>query len=492
MTGRRRKVAVGAAVAGLLGVGWWSLDEGPAGPDDPCAGRSRLVQATTAELVPRAELLPEGSVGDERRPVVRAVDALGRALGTGGVVAGRFFPGPADLPALVPLDDAVPGALLLARAPDPARPGSLTAVRLPGGDPAWARTFAGTTPGGGLVGDHLVTVLGPERRAAGTRPPAVLTLDPRDGSLVACVAPAVDQVVLDQDASRFRMLADQAGTDVVVAAVVPGRAVTLSRVAPAEGRVVWGRQTDGLTEAGSVTVTGPGPDGAVLLGRLGHDPVRLVEEAAAADRSDRSERSRPDVAAYSLDDGDRVWTFPRPADRTAAMVVGADPDTGATVVVTARRGAAAQTFPRVSLVVLDPAGRPVWSRALGRGFWHGELWGSSVVLRGPDPRGGAGATLLRAHALEDGRRLWTVRSREAPPRGTEPREGFGPGVALGGQLGGQLVGQYVVPAPNGLLQVDPATGRVARLDSDVAVDQVLPVGDLVLVRTGNALLVLGG
>ena len=46
-----------------------------------------------------------------------------------------------------------------------------------------------------------------------------------------------------------------------------------------------------------------------------------------------------------------------------------------------------------------------------------------------------------------------------------------------------------VPAPNGLLEVDVATGRVTRHDSESRVDQLLRVGDSTVVVSGTALLV---
>jgi hypothetical protein len=105
------------------------------------------------------------------------------------------------------------------------------------------------------------------------------------------------------------------------------------------------------------------------------------------------------------------------------------------------------------------------------------------VVQGPDARGGA---LLRAFAAPDGAgsrtERWTLSSRTLPGKGDRPRTGFGAGVAIGDG--------YVLPAPNGLVLVDPGSGTVERLDSTERIDQVLPVGEVVVVRAGAALLVV--
>jgi hypothetical protein len=82
----------------------------------------------------------------------------------------------------------------------------------------------------------------------------------------------------------------------------------------------------------------------------------------------------------------------------------------------------------------------------------------------------------------DGRRAWTLDSRAFPALGVEPRQGFGAAVEVGGR--------YLVPAPNGVVAVDPRTGTATRLDSTEPVEQLLPVGEHVVVRTRTALLVV--
>jgi hypothetical protein len=103
-----------------------------------------------------------------------------------------------------------------------------------------------------------------------------------------------------------------------------------------------------------------------------------------------------------------------------------------------------------------------------------------VVAQGADPRGGP---QLRAFDAKHGSPTWRLRSEQAPPRGPDPRTNFGEAVQVGSRV--------LVPSPNGLLSVDPASGRAERLDSDVAIEQVLPLGDHAVVRTADALLVVG-
>jgi hypothetical protein len=49
-----------------------------------------------------------------------------------------------------------------------------------------------------------------------------------------------------------------------------------------------------------------------------------------------------------------------------------------------------------------------------------------------------------------------------------------------------------VPSPNGVVLVDPDSGEVERRDSEVAVEELFPSGDHLVVRTDEALLVVRG
>jgi outer membrane protein assembly factor BamB len=146
---------------------------------------------------------------------------------------------------------------------------------------------------------------------------------------------------------------------------------------------------------------------------------------------------------------------------------------------TARSNASAEQT-SAALVALGTDGRTLWRRPVGTGYWDASLWGSSVVAQGPDPNGGP---QLRAFDATSGTPTWRIGSGQAPPHGRHPRPNFGEAV--------QVDDRFVVPSPNGLLDVDPATGSFHRLDSDVAIEQVLPVADHAVVRTAGALLVVG-
>jgi hypothetical protein len=418
-----------------------------------CSVELTEVESGVPELVPAAELAPEGSVGDERAPVLEAVGGLGGPFGE--VVAGRFYAEGTVPPVLVPFGDDV----VLADATTEA--GEFLAVDVPEGEVRWGRGYAGGAARGGLVGDDFVVLVG------GTTP-AVVTLDSEDGSREACVAAPV----AGESGDVTTLLTDQAATDVIVLAGPPAASVTLSRVAALDGQVRWERELIGLAEAGSVTVV----DETAVVARVAADPVRLADMAAAGGIG------APMVTAYALADGADVWSYPAP-DRsatTAASVVGSEPGSGVVVVVTAERGGSRSSKATVArLAALDAAGEELWTSRVGTGYWSAALWGDLVVAQGASPSGGP---QLRAYSLADGTLRWTIDSSEAPAVGTQPRRNFGGAVAVGED--------YVVPAPNGLLLVDPATGAVERLDSQVAVEQVFPAGDHLVVRTAQALLVV--
>lgn len=442
---------VGAVVAGLVGAGLVLLLRG-LGPD--CAVSVTSLDGPDTELVAVGELTPSGSVGDERRPVVDAVSGLG----LGEVVAGRFFED--GVPSLVPIGDEV----------GLATPRTVRVVGLPDGETRWGRSFGATAAGGGLVADSFVTLVGGAT-------PSLLSFDPESGDLDGCV-----EVPSATGGDPTVLLTDQAGRDVVVGVGPPASAVTLSRVSP-DDAVVWERALTGLVEAGSVTVVGS-PDGgsgggtgaAVVVSRLGADPVRRSEMAVAGGIG------APTLTAYSLDDGSPLWSYPAAPDvaTTAVSVVGHDAEEGLLLVMaSSAAGGTDSRLARNRLVALDAAGEEVWSTRLGSGYWEASLWGAVVVAQGADPAGGP---QLRAFSVADGSPSWRIRSAEAPANGDQPRLNFGSAVPLGSQ--------YAVPAPNGLVVVDPGSGSFERLDSDVAIQQVFPAGDHLVVRTDEALLVI--
>jgi outer membrane protein assembly factor BamB len=185
------------------------------------------------------------------------------------------------------------------------------------------------------------------------------------------------------------------------------------------------------------------------------------------------------VAAYSVADGTPAWTFPPDHGDTAASVVGTTDELLVGLATEARGSSAGRAETR--LVTLDAEGEEAWSVELGRGYWTGTLWDSAVVVQGVDPQGGP---QLRAFSPESGEELWQVRSKDAPPVGDQPRTTFGAGVPLGDDV--------AVPSPNGVLLVDPDSGEVERRDSEVAVEELFPSGDHLVVRTDDALLVVRG
>lgn len=451
MSRRSGWLALGVLLlAFLLGVGAVALTRPP-----DCPVELVELALDAGELVPVAELVPEGSVGEERRPVVEAVAGLGGPLGE--VVAGRFYPEGTAPPVLVPYGD---GVVLAEAGPEV---GDFRAVDLPEGSVRWGRGYDGGVARGGLVGDAFVVLVGGVD-------PVVVALDAGDGDARSCVRVPV----AGESGQVATLLTDQAVTDVVVVAGPPAAAVTLSRIAPRDGRVVWDRELTGLAEAGSLTVVGA----TAVVSRLGVDPVRLADMAAAGGIGSAM------VRAYSLDDGTDAWSYPaeQEASSTAASVVGSEPGSETVVVLTAREGRSGSSKATVArLAALDAGGAEEWSTRIGTGYWSASLWGDLVVAQGAGREGGA---QLRAYSVADGELRWVLDSASLPSLGEQPRTNFGSGTAVGDR--------YLVPAPNGLLLVDPSTGETVRLDSEVAIDQVFAAGDHLLVRTGQALLVLEG
>ena len=454
----RRPAVLVAAVAVLVlagGVGWIVLRGG----ERDCGIRTDAVDSTQPVFVGRAALVPAGSVGAEREPLVRAVDALPAPFGE--VVSGRFYGDQDRVPQLVGDGDAV------VLAEPPARPGGPTTLREvepPEGEVRWARTLVGGAASGGPVGDRFVT-------AVGGADPTLLTVDASSGELLGC-----HDVPVARGTGPATVRTDQAGSDVVLVASRDGAASTLSVVDPEDGTVRLRTTLPAPDEVGSVSVVG----GQAVVSRVGHDPVRLAELAT------RGGIPRPMVTAYSLDDGKPTWTYPRRSDpdtappgtappATAAAVMDTDPRTGATYVL-AVDGAGGSPVSR--LVALDVEGRTTWTSTLGRGFWDASTSGDLLLVQGPDPAGGA---VLRALHRDDGSSAWTLHTRDYPgPRPALQR--FGPATEVGGRL--------IMTTPAGLVLVDPATGRASAVRTSLRVDQVLPVGDQVLLRSGEALLVL--
>lgn len=445
-------VAVGALllVTGA-GTGAVLLTRGP-----ECPVELVELDKGAGELVAVDELAPEGSVGEERQPVIDAVDDLDGPIGD--VVAGRFYADGTAPPVLVPFGEDV----VLASAADD--DGDFLAVEVPDGSVRWARGYDGGAARGGLVGETFVVLVG-------GADPAVLALDSGDGDERGCT-PVPLAGGSGEIGTEGTLLTDQAGTDVVVAAAPAAAPLTLSKVDPLDAEVAWQQELSGVAEAGSLTVVGD----TAVVGRIELDPVRLADMAVAGGIS------TPMVRAYSLDDGTESWSYPGPEESrsTSAMVVGSEAGTDRVVVITAEAGSSRSSKASVArLVALEPDGTESWSTRLGSGYWSASLWGDLVVAQGAGKTRGA---QLRAYSLTDGDLRWTLASADLPSVGDQPRTNFGSGTAVDGG--------YLVPSPNGLLLVDPATGESERLDSTVAVEQLFAAGDHLLLRTRNALLVL--
>ncbi len=406
--------------------------------------------ADVPELVARAELVPSGTVGRQRGPVVAAFDDLARPFGP--LLAGRFFKPRDPAPALLPLGERLG---LVGRT-------SLRVVDLPTGQVAWAVELDAPIVRGGPVGD-AVTLL-----TSGAAP-SVLTLDGSTGALLACSEVPLAGPATGQPATTLQT--DQAGPDVVVVAGRVASPVTAARlpVLPGtpEGSASWRHELAGVGEAAAVTVAGD----RVVVSRV-VDPVRLAELAVAGGITS------PLVTTYDAASGKPSWTYPDgpPGDR-AAMLLGEDAGTGTWLVLEAAPGRDDRvTRSEWTLVALDDSGDPQWRRPLGPGLVSGSVWGDRIVLQGPAPGGGA---RLRSFDL-DGRPSWSVSTPDLPFG--EQRDNFGPSTAVGVER--------LVPSPNGLVALDPERGRPRPLNVREPVDELVVVGDHLVVRSGPALLVL--
>ena len=396
----------------------------------PSSGEAR------PQLLRREELLPAGTVGTTRHRVVDAIEGLGGPVGQ--VVTGRFFEKLTERPSVVAYGDR----LVLVTAPAAGRAtvdvvdadAARTDWRVDlTGDPAW------TTFTGGPVGDDLVLAFsGPE--------PALLTLGD-DSAPLTCRD-------LPRTGPTTQVRTDQARADVVVASAGPDGRRVVRLVDPTSGTARWTRRGTGAIA--SVAATGD----LVLLAR--------ADSASAATRGLPTPGPGPWLEALARSDGAPAWQVDEPG-----LLLTTGPD--GTSYLLGVRG-------RARVIALDAQGRPRWTAAVPTGFRSAWLWGDRLVLRGPDPAGG---TMLRAFDTTTGSPAWTVRSVQAPPVGDAPRTGLGTPLVEDGTAW--------VPAPNGLLEIDAATGRVTRHDSTARVDELLRLGDpaegRVAVVSGTALLV---
>jgi hypothetical protein len=433
-----------ALVCVVAAVTWLTTRTDGASAECPLAAE-RL--EPTAQFVDREALLPEGTVGDERRAVVDGLSGLGPL---GDVVAGRFYEEQVEAPALVPYGDRL--GMVAAPAEGPA---SLTVVDLategvpptdwavqlsPDGDDPWT----GFT--GGAVGDDWVSVFSGRR-------PALLTLEP-SGAVGTCL-----ELPLDGGGADVVAVTDQAGADVVVLASAATAGWWLGVVDPADGSVE-AEQRDRPGTWQEVKVA----DDLVVGSRWSTSTIGT----SGAPRPDDAQS--PWVTAWDLG-GEPRWTYPASEARPFPAVLLDQGEDGTSYIV---------SFDRDGrwLDAVDASGSRRWRASLAPGEWSGSLWDDVVVVRGPDPDGGP---MLRAYDVGEGRERWVVRARQAPRLGDDPRRDFGEPLTDDGA--------WWVPSPNGLLRIDQRTDEVRRVDSQVRVDELVQVGEQVLVRSGPAVLV---
>jgi hypothetical protein len=429
-------------VAGLL---WWSTASGD--PDAECPWQV-WAQEPRAELVERGSLLPSGTVGDRRRGIVEGVSGLGPL---GDVVAGRFYERALDVPSLAAHGDRL--ALVTAPEDGPATVTVLDPTAEAAEATDWTtRMSAGEGPAwtsftGGAVGADWVAVF------SGVRP-ALLALD-EDGEQRAC-----EQLPLDGGGADVVAVTDQAGEDVVVLASAVGSGWWMGVVDPASGDVVDARRQEGPATWQEVSVAGD-----LVVGSRWR--ASTVGTSGAPRPGDAQ---TPWIQAWDLDGADR-WTYPAGEEPPFPAVLLDLGDDGTSYVVSFDRGGR-------YLDAVGADGERRWRSPLRPGEWSGSSWGDVVVVRGPGPGGGP---MLRAFDAGDGRQRWVVGRRQAPAVGQQPRSGFGTPLTD--------ADAWWVPSPNGLLRIDRTTDEVQRVDSRARVDEMVRVGDSVVVRSGPAVLV---
>ena len=186
------------------------------------------------------------------------------------------------------------------------------------------------------------------------------------------------------------------------------------------------------------------------------------------------------VTTYDVATGEPGWTYPadgEPDDR-AATLLGEVPDTGGLLLLEAAPGRDDRvTRTEWTLVALDADGaaavaaparsRPGQRLGLGRPR-RGAGTRRRVAGRGCGP---STSTADRCGAC----------STPDLPFG-EQRDNFGPATTVGEER--------LVPSPNGLVALDPETGRARPLNVREPIDELVVVGEHLVVRSGPALLVL--
>jgi hypothetical protein len=434
-------------VLGVVGVVLAVTREG-GGEAADCLVEAQPREAT-AQFVSRESLLPIGSEGDRRRAVVTTLEGAGPI---GDVSAGRFYENRAEVPSLVPYGDRLSLVTALQ-----GRPATIATIDLGEEVPStdWSVGLVSDEPWsgftGGAVGADWVAVF------SGTQA-ATVTLAP-DGERVSCVALPVEGGGTDVVA-----VTDQAGGEVVVLASGGTGDSWLGRLDPRSGEVLSSRRDPGA-DAGQrqwedVKVAADLVVGSRWRpGTLGSSGLPRPDDAQA-----------PWIVAWDLD-GSTRWQYPDASQRPfPAVLLDLAPD-GTAYVVSFDRGGP-------WLDAVDDDGQRAWRRPLRAGEWSGSLWDDVVVLRSPDPAGGP---MLRALDARDGRQRWVARARQAPAVGEAPRSGYGEPLTTDEV--------WWVPAPNGLLRIDRRSGDVERLDLEARVDEMVRVGDALVVRSGEAVLV---
>jgi hypothetical protein len=435
---------VGLAVVSAVGVWLWTSRS--TGDDTGSCPLTVTEREPAAQFVERESLLPSGTVGERRQVVVEALEGLGPV---GTVEAGRFFESQAGVPALVAYGER----LTLVAAPE-GRPARVTVVdpAEPGAPTDWSSDVAPgedwwTTFTGGAVGPDWVSVFS-------GKAPALLSLD-GEGAQNVCLP-----VPLSGAGTDVTAVTAQAGEEVVVLASAATGGAWFGVVDPSSGEVVSERRDQGAATWQKVEVAGDLVVGSRWLpSTIGTSGAPRPGDAQA-----------PWVAAWGLDGAQR-WTYPAEDARTFPAVLLDLAEDGTSYVGSFDRGGP-------WLDAVTPTGERAWRQPIQPGEWSGSLWDDVVVVRGPDPGGGP---MLRAYDARDGSERFVVRARQAPRIGDDPRSGFGEPLTD--------EQAWWVPGPNGLLRIDRRTDAVRRVDSEARVDQLLRVGERVVVRSGPAVLV---
>ncbi|WP_165962936.1 outer membrane protein assembly factor BamB family protein [Occultella glacieicola] len=382
---RRRGIVIALSAALLAGIG--VVGYTTVLPAWQCRRGSELVEADRLGLDLRQSqgLNTTGAVTD----VVAALEDNGPfgGLSSGTVVA------PWNAASVIAVDD---GVLLASGSGSTGNSfaGAVLSLDPASGSVRWARGYDGYAPGGGQVGEDIVTLVLPEDRTA-----AVSALDARTGRWSACTwvgtntehgfaptlatarIPETSEILLAQDVDDDPDL-------------------SLTRMTPGTGDVAWTVPMTGLPSADDLTVLG----GAAVLSRFNE---RDIDYTVGLNLANQGTDTRT-VAAFSTADGSPLWRYPAeedPSSPVISTVLGAS-DTGrGTLVLTTMTtpdldSVTADTV-RWDLVGVDPrTGEPRWTIEIP--------YGARASLTGDTLLYSSGPGDLHGLDVTTGAELWTL------------------------------------------------------------------------------------